>query len=68
MKGELTGGCLCGALRYRLTDQFRMQPYACHCTDCRKATGAGAAVFLHMPSEAITATGALLTFASPRAR
>lgn len=39
MKGELTGGCLCGALRYRLTDQFRMQPYACHCTDCQSRTG-----------------------------
>ena len=39
MKGELTGGCLCGAVRYRLTDQFRMLPYACHCTDCQSRTG-----------------------------
>lgn len=39
MKGELYGGCLCGAVRYRLTEQFRMRPYACHCTDCQSRTG-----------------------------
>lgn len=39
MKGELTGGCLCGAVRYTLREGFRMQPYACHCTDCQSRTG-----------------------------
>ena len=39
MKGELTGGCLCGQVRYRLTNEFRMLPYACHCTDCQSRTG-----------------------------
>jgi len=39
MKGELTGGCLCGAVSYRLRDGFRMRPYACHCTDCQSRTG-----------------------------
>ena len=39
MKGELTGGCLCGAVRYALKDGFRMRPYACHCTDCQSRTG-----------------------------
>ena len=39
MKGELSGGCLCSAVRYRLTEQFRMPPYACHCTDCQSRTG-----------------------------
>jgi hypothetical protein len=35
----LTGSCLCGAVRYRVADEFR---YAqnCHCSDCRRATGA----------------------------
>ncbi|WP_027134394.1 GFA family protein [Geminicoccus roseus] len=34
----LTGGCLCGAIRYAVTDRFS---YAlnCHCSDCRRATG-----------------------------
>lgn len=33
-----TGGCLCGAVRYRL----RGEPFKsglCHCADCRKVTG-----------------------------
>lgn len=39
MKGELTGGCLCGAVRYTLHEGFRMNAYACHCTDCQSRTG-----------------------------
>ena len=39
MKGELTGGCLCGAVRYTLREGFRFRPYACHCTDCQSRTG-----------------------------
>ena len=39
MTDELTGGCLCGAVRYTLRPGFRMKPYACHCTDCQKRTG-----------------------------
>lgn len=36
---ELTGGCHCGAVRYRLTGA---PAYAalCHCDDCRKSAGA----------------------------
>jgi hypothetical protein len=35
----LTGGCECGAVRYRVADAFR---YAmnCHCSRCRAGTGA----------------------------
>lgn len=35
----LKGSCLCGAVTYEVEDAFR---YAlnCHCTDCRRATGA----------------------------
>lgn len=39
MKGELMGGCLCGAVRYTLREGFRFRPYACHCTDCQARTG-----------------------------
>lgn len=39
MKGELEGGCLCGAVRYTLREGFRLNPYACHCTDCQSRTG-----------------------------
>lgn len=57
----LEGGCLCGAVRYTLSARPKAIN-ACHCTDCRKATGAGAAIFLHMPSEAIAVTGAMASF------
>lgn len=33
------GGCLCGAVRYRLNAR-PMAVNACHCTDCKKLTGA----------------------------
>lgn len=39
MKGELTGGCLCGAVRYTLSEGFRLIPYACHCSNCQSRTG-----------------------------
>lgn len=35
---DLTGGCLCGAIRYRISGD--LQPViACHCTQCRKTSG-----------------------------
>ncbi len=33
------GGCLCGAVRYRLNDR-PLAVYACHCNDCKKLSGA----------------------------
>ena len=33
------GGCLCGAVRFRLNAR-PMAVNACHCTDCKKLTGA----------------------------
>lgn len=39
MKGTLTGGCLCRAVRYTLHEGFRLNAYACHCTDCQSRTG-----------------------------
>lgn len=36
----LTGGCLCGRVRYRLRDV--KSAYWCHCAMCRRASGSGA--------------------------
>jgi hypothetical protein len=40
----LQGGCLCGAVRYTVSDAFR---YAlnCHCSQCRRATGSAFKAF-----------------------
>jgi len=39
MKGELTGKCACGAVTYLLREGMRLNPYACHCTECQARTG-----------------------------
>lgn len=39
MAMNLEGGCLCGGLRYRLTEEPK-KVNDCHCIDCRRASGA----------------------------
>lgn len=34
------GGCICGAVRYRLTGAFTYSAH-CHCRSCQRAVGAG---------------------------
>ena len=36
---EVTGGCLCGDIRFKLLEAPRLLEY-CHCKSCRKAVGA----------------------------
>ena len=38
MKLPQTGGCLCGAVRYEIT-QPPLVAYTCHCTVCQRLTG-----------------------------
>jgi hypothetical protein len=38
MTRTLEGSCLCGAVRYRVDDEFRYS-LICHCSLCRRATG-----------------------------
>lgn len=40
---SVTGSCLCGGVRYRVTLPFRRAGY-CHCSRCRKQSGTGALV------------------------
>ena len=39
----LTGGCLCGAVRYEISEPLVSAGY-CHCTRCQRRTGSAAAV------------------------
>ena len=45
------GGCLCGAVRWRL-DQQPLAINACHCMDCKKSTGATNVLMLIARNEA----------------
>ncbi len=48
---EWTGGCLCGAVRYRATaDPIRA--VNCHCGTCRRASGAAFLTHVHFPIDA----------------
>jgi hypothetical protein len=40
------GGCLCGAVRYRVT-AAPVRGVICHCSMCRKHSGAPALAFVH---------------------
>ena len=52
---EWTGGCLCGAVRYRATvDPIRA--VNCHCGMCRRASGAAFLTHVHFPLGAFTWT------------
>ncbi len=52
---EWTGGCLCGAVRYRTTAD-PMRAVICHCGICRKVSGAAFLSFVHFPKDAFTWT------------
>ena len=48
MDENITGSCLCGSVRYEIAPPFRMFQY-CHCSRCRKATGAAHSANLFVP-------------------
>jgi hypothetical protein len=51
----LTGGCLCGAIRYE-AGGTPVRRFLCHCRDCQKATGSAFQVAVTMPRDQFTWT------------
>jgi hypothetical protein len=49
MKLPMEGGCLCGAVRYRISAEPRSADY-CHCRNCRRAAGAPVVARLIVPN------------------
>ena len=47
----LSGGCLCGAIRYTVSVPIT-ELRACHCRDCQKSTGGAGTVNAMIPSAA----------------
>lgn len=54
----VTGGCLCGAVRYEIRGAPVMSGH-CHCVDCRKASAAGHGTFAAYQASQVTVTGNL---------
>ncbi len=63
----LTGGCLCGALRYTAAASPTIAGYCC-CADCRRASGSGFVPFMGFAAADLTITGPARQFVSPSAR
>jgi hypothetical protein len=45
----LEGGCLCGALRYRVARNAELCVYCCHCRDCQRLSSSAFAVCMVLP-------------------
>ena len=58
-----SGGCHCGAVRYEMTEEVAHHAL-CHCTDCRKASGAPAVAWAMAAADQVTITGEPVTYAS----
>lgn len=56
-----SGGCLCGAVRYRSSGEPMMMGH-CHCIDCRKSSGTGHCSHLGVPTAGLAVTGALSAY------
>ena len=48
----LTGSCLCGGVRFEVTEPFE-RVAACHCESCKKLSGAGGTVSGRVRTDAI---------------
>ena len=51
----LTGGCLCGAVRYRVDDAFSYA-FNCHCSECRRTTGSAFKPFAGIERDRLAVT------------
>ena len=64
MNDKRSGGCLCGAVRYEVRG-VPMHETLCHCTFCRRASGAPVVAWFSMRPEAFQVTkGQLKSFHS----
>lgn len=53
---RLAGKCLCGAVRYEVADEF-VYAANCHCSNCRRTTGAAFKPFAGIEREKFRLTG-----------
>jgi hypothetical protein len=56
MSKTITGGCLCGQVRYEARAEPQYMGY-CFCDDCRKASGSGFIPFMGFAASAVSFSG-----------
>jgi hypothetical protein len=59
------GGCSCGAVRYRLTED-PLFVHCCHCLNCQRQTGSAFVVNVLIEAERVQVTGAPRQVEMPR--
>ncbi|MEQ8398818.1 GFA family protein [Thalassobaculum sp.] len=64
MSSKLTGGCLCGSVRYHSPAEPVLTAH-CHCADCRRSSGTGHCTHVVMPEAGFTVTGEVRFFDRP---
>ena len=60
---QLTGACLCGAVRYTILAEPVISGL-CHCRDCQRFTGSAFGAMVIVSKEALTINGTMKTFTS----
>jgi hypothetical protein len=58
---HLTGGCLCGRVRYTLTGEPALS-CLCHCRLCQRSTGSAFETVMAFPADAVSVKGELKAF------
>jgi len=64
MAQSLTGGCLCGAVRYKVSGD-QIFSGRCYCNDCRKTSGTGHSAVFAVPEQTVSITGKLTDYTKP---
>jgi hypothetical protein len=58
---DMTGGCLCGRVRYTVTGEPAFSGI-CHCRNCQRYTGSAFEPVLGFPATAVSVRGELKTY------
>ena len=59
--GVITGGCLCGKVRYTATGEPAFSGL-CHCRNCQRNTGSAFETVVAFPAASVSAQGELKTY------
>jgi hypothetical protein len=63
----ITGGCMCGAVRYRVEAEAPLFTRHCWCRDCQHIGAGGGTVNVFFPTETVKIEGALSDYVSQAA-
>ena len=65
MSAAITGGCLCGGVRFELTRAAHQAAGYCHCTRCQRRTGTGSSVQARIDGTHLSAAAAASSSCRP---